>query len=127
MTKLTTGAALAALLIVAEAAASQAGAVTLYRGSSGASGVTHMAAAGVNIYRGPKPVEDELAGGEAAYRAPDSEIIVVECRRRPDRYLRTQGFYSGHPGDSRRFTQGFYSGPVDLPRSSVKIVRIKRK
>lgn len=115
-----------ALLLVSDAAMADAGAVTVWRGSTGASGVERASTAGVTVYRAPRPVEDELAGAGSAQSMPDTQVIIVECRRPPWRIVRTQGFYSGHPGSSRRFTQGFWSGPADLPKSSVRVIRTKR-
>jgi hypothetical protein len=118
------GAAFASLLF-SQALLCEAGAA-IHRGG-GASEIARTSERGVTVYRAPKPVESELAGGAPRRAAgAEVEIIVVECRRPPERFVRTQGFYSGHPGTSRRFTQGFWSGPVDLPKSRVKIVRLRR-
>jgi hypothetical protein len=80
---------------------------------------------GVTVYRAPGAL---LGGGEAPL-APTPEVavsttvkvVVVNHYHSKIRHLRTQGFYSGHPGKSRRFTQGFYSGPVDKGRSALDI------
>jgi hypothetical protein len=81
-------------------------------------GVARKSEHGVTVYRGAKPVATELAGaGPAPAATMISKTIIVEHHYHSRiRHLRTQGFYSGHPGKSRRFTQGFYSGPVDKGR-----------
>ena len=67
---------------------------------------------GVHLFRG------KVASGDGA-TAPAKDVpkIKVEikiaapsCSWRRLRGLRTQGFYSGDPYPSRRYTQGFYSG-----------------
>lgn len=122
-----TRAVLLALLIAAGAATS-AGAMTVQRGSAGASGVVRKAEAGVTVWRAAPLLDADLAGGDRVDPdGADTQIIIVDCRRGAKRYTRTQGFYSGHPGMSRRFTQGFWSGPVDLTRSSVRVVRVVRR
>ena len=68
---------------------------------------------GVHLYRGPRKLEeDALAGGptDQSVRYRKEIDIVVNVPFRRIRRLRTQGFYSGTPYPSRRFTQGFYSG-----------------
>ncbi len=76
----------------------------------------------VRVWRGeraaaPALAETALAGGNLTKAAPqETKIIVIRCGRGLN-HLRTQGFYSGHPGgQSRRFTQGFYSGAPDYRR-----------
>lgn len=77
---------------------------------------------GVAVYRAPSA----LLGGGAAPARPAAEeptavqtaVIVEHHYHSRIAHLRTQGFYSGHPGKSRRFTQGFYSGPADKGRSA---------
>lgn len=127
MTKFISVSVLVALFFAGEAAMAGAGAVTVWRGSSGVSGVERTTAAGVTVYRAPKPIESELAGAGPAPAMSETTIVVVECRRPPKRFMRTQGFYSGHPGYSRRFTQGFWSGSVDVPRSTARTVTIERR
>ena len=117
-------AALLALLILAQAV-SDADAATLLRGSAGASGVVRKSESGVAVWRGAKPAPDDLAGAAPPRARSGQTVIVVACRRGPERFVRTQGFYSGRPGASRRFAQGFWSGPVDLGRR-VSVVRIAR-
>jgi hypothetical protein len=80
---------------------------------------------GVNVYRGQAPVELDLAGGEARPRAAATTVVIVkDCRRMRSR-VRTQGFYSGHDGYTRRYTQGFYSGPPDFGGRRV-VARLNR-
>ncbi len=69
---------------------------------------------GITVWRGPVPVESELAGGERLVEPRMKTVIVVKCGRGMRSRVRTQGFYSGHDGASRRYTQGFYSGPPDF-------------
>lgn len=74
----------------------------------------------VRVWRGERStpqVAVELAGADAPkLSASPEKIVVIRCGRGLNR-LRTQGFYSGHPGGpSRRFTQGFYSGGADYGR-----------
>ena len=127
MSKLMTGAAAAALLFCGEAALSDAGAVTVYRGASGAAPVVRTVERGLNVYRGPKSADADLAGARPTPTAPRSEITVLMLRdcRRARSLVRTQGFYSGHDGYSRRFTQGFWSGPADLGRRA-RILVLRR-
>lgn len=79
---------------------------------------------GVAVYRAPSAL---LGGGVAPAKAITKEpeaaqttVIVEHHYHSRIAHVRTQGFYSGHPGKSRRFTQGFYSGPVDKGRSSYR-------
>lgn len=76
---------------------------------------------GVAVYRGEPARGEALAGGTTP-AIKEKTLVVIRKKIIEHRYharirhLRTQGFYSGHPGKSRRFTQGFYSGPVDKGR-----------
>ena len=85
-------------------------------GAAGASAAGLKSEGGVSVYRGAArepSLEVELSGGEPAKTAQSDEavkVVVVHHYHAKIRRLRTQGFYSGHPGKSRRFTQGFYSG-----------------
>ncbi len=76
---------------------------------------------GVTVWRAAPSTLIELEGDDEALidEAPPAtrEVIVVHHYHSRIKHLRTQGFYSGHPGCSRRFTQGFYSGPVDKGRA----------
>ncbi|NWG70354.1 MAG: hypothetical protein HXY23_01930 [Parvularculaceae bacterium] len=126
MTRMKVVAALAALFVIGDGAIAGAGAVTVWRGASGASNIERAVVSGVSVYRAAKPVESELAGAAPPRVGQSTEIIIVERRRPPKRFMRTQGFYSGHPGDSRRYAQGFWSGPVDLPRSTARFVLIRK-
>lgn len=112
--------AFAAMLLVLGGNALAAGGPTVTRmGKAGESGVSVSNEKGVRIYRGPAIEREARAGGGEAPSPADKTIIIkkkviVEHHYHAKiRHLRTQGFYSGHPGESRRFTQGFYSGPVD--------------
>lgn len=78
---------------------------------------------GVAIYRGPRSLAGAPLAASAEDAAPPPQaaaktVIVEHHYHSKIRHLRTQGFYSGHPGTSRRFTQGFYSGPADKGRSA---------
>lgn len=86
--------------------------------SAGDSGVSVKTENGVNVYRGAPVKREKLAGAPAA---PLARMVITRVKTIVEhhyhsriRHLRTQGFYSGHCGKSRRFTQGFYSGPADL-------------
>jgi hypothetical protein len=97
----------------------------LQRGANAPAATSRSVERGVAVWRGPKSVDLDLDGAGAA-QAPASEAttIVLDISLRPRRFLRTQGFFSGHPGSSRRFTQGFWSGPVDLgDRPRVVVLR----
>jgi len=67
---------------------------------------------GVHVFRGSR----SLAGGEPAMsRAMSRQSVEIEITAhgrswRRLRHLRTQGFYSGDPYPSRRYSHGFYSG-----------------
>lgn len=75
----------------------------------------------VRVWRGERAAivaGEELAGADTPKisAAKESTVVILRCGRGLNR-LRTQGFYSGHPGGpSRRFTQGFYSGGPDYRR-----------
>lgn len=114
-------AALIGAPLAAQADGTESGGVRLQLGgSNSAAGAAKSTEHGVTIWRGQPSLAIGLAGGEEApapQAAPASELIVVHHFHSSIRHLRTQGFYSGHPGKSRRFTQGFYSGPVDKGRT----------
>ena len=61
-----------------------------------------------------RPAAEEsmtLAGGKSTGRTIRKKIVVkTHCHRW--RRLRTQGFYSGDPYPSRRFTRGFYADRI---------------
>ncbi|MGE0409863.1 MAG: hypothetical protein AB7P23_11465 [Amphiplicatus sp.] len=71
---------------------------------------------GVRILRGAPALLGAAAPAPQPPAAAATRVVVVNHDHSRIRHLRTQGFYSGHPGKSRRFTQGFYSGPVDKGR-----------
>jgi hypothetical protein len=73
------------------------------------------------VWRAPRAVDlgALLDGGAPRAEAPR---IVVEIRARPPRQVSTQGFYSGDPQFSRRYTQGFYSGPPVRRASSLIVI-----
>lgn len=82
-------------------------------------GVSVRTEHGVKVYRAKPSLAIMLAGppepapqGKAASE-PCRTVVIERHYYTRLRRLRTQGFYSGHPGKSRRFTQGFYSGSVD--------------
>lgn len=104
------------LAIAAPAALAAPGPNILTTGSADARasmtrGVAHETVSGVNIFRGTPALLGETA---AAQEAPPIEVVLTGalCDRpfRTIRRMRTQGFYSGVPYPSRRYTQGFYSG-----------------
>lgn len=93
-------------------------------GGGGAFAATKSTERGVTVWRAAPSTAIELEGDEAtpyAVEAPAREVIVVHHFHSRIKHLRTQGFYSGHPWKSRRFTQGFYSGPVDKGRKAIDI------
>lgn len=115
-------AAAAALFLAFSPALAQAGgeapaqAVRLQLGGGSAqSGVKASEEGGVSVWRGAAQTAGELAGAPSAAPASAAHVKIVVIHRRDTRLnrLRTQGFYSGHPGRSRRFAQGFWSGPAD--------------
>jgi hypothetical protein len=129
---MTRTALIAALAAVAagNAAASEgaivgAPGVMLQRGALGAMGTERRVERGVAIYRGPRSLDVDLAGSAPAANVAEPKTVTVKVNLRPRRVLRTQGFYAGHPGYSRRFTQGFYSGPVDFGSRAAVFVRVK--
>ena len=68
---------------------------------------------GVHVFKGsPLKADDALLGGEPVSGDihQEVEIEILKQSRRQFRRMRTQGFYSGVPYPSRRYTQGFYSG-----------------
>ena len=75
-------------------------------------GVTYEDANGVHVFRG----RTALLGAETAptpkgeRRHIEIDVVIRPYAFRSLRRLRTQGFYSGIPYPSRRYTQGFYSG-----------------
>ena len=74
-------------------------------------GVTIEDTRGVHLIRGSqKLLGDEQTPENTAEQTIEVEIIRPIFVTRTFRRLRTQGFYSGKPYPSRRFTQGFYSG-----------------
>jgi hypothetical protein len=97
--------------------AAQAQGVRLQLGSAKADvkPITSSSVNGVRLWKGRAPAQEPaLLGAEPPTRIVhehDVRVIVVHKSRL--KRLRTQGFYAGHLGCSRRFTQGFYSGPVD--------------
>jgi len=123
MKKMALAAAVAAVFFGFSAGASAAGgpATILRLGSSGQSGVSVKTEHGVKVFRGAPVKRQEPAGGPASAPAAKTvvirkEVIVEHHYHSRIRHLRTQGFFSGHPLKSRRFTQGFFSGPVDKGR-----------
>ena len=69
---------------------------------------------GIHTFKGGVPVQEkELIGGETRMMKKIVDVKVIVRPYRSIRRLRTQGFYSGIPHPSRRYTQGFYSGPAD--------------
>lgn len=87
--------------------------------SAGDSGVSVKTEEGVKVYRGAPTKREKLAGAPAPLTrivVARKEVIIEHHYHSRIRRLRTQGFYSGHPGKSRRFTQGFYSGPAEMGR-----------
>ena len=110
----------AALAVSASGALAAPGPNILTAGSaetraSMTAGIAHETVRGVNIFRGtPALLGDAQTGGETPSLAetPIIEVTVTNagCPFRTIRRLRTQGFYSGVPYPSRRYTQGFYSG-----------------
>jgi hypothetical protein len=120
---LSIAAALAAMASAASAEAAMERGVLVIRGPGGAVAERSLER-NVRVWRGERAapsVATELAGAEAPKLAASPEkIIVIRCGRSLNR-LRTQGFYSGHPGGpSRRFTQGFFSGGPDY-RGCVRV------
>ena len=115
MMKTTAAAILSAALAGASGALAAPGPDILTTGSADArasmtKGVAHETVSGVNIFRGtPALLGEEPAAGETS-PAVGVQYINAGCSFRNLRRLRTQGFYSGVPYPSRRFTQGFYSG-----------------
>lgn len=88
-------------------------------GSAVDSGVSVKTEEGVKVYRGAPTKREKLAGAPAPLArivVARKEMIIEHHYHSRIRRLRTQGFYSGHPGKSRRFTQGFYSGPASMGR-----------
>ncbi len=68
---------------------------------------------GVHLFKGsPLREETKLLGAEPAPGAAtrNTEIEIRDRPWRRLRHLRTQGFYSGVPYPSRRYSHGFYSG-----------------
>lgn len=122
MKKMVLAAAAAAMAFAMGAGASAAGPSTILRlGSSGQSGVSMKTEHGVKVFRGAPVKREMLAGGPTSALATKTviirkEVIVEHHYHSRIRHLRTQGFFSGHPLKSRRFTQGFFSGPVDKGR-----------
>lgn len=94
------------------------GGARLFLGNDASPGAASVSERGVRVTRGAAPVQEMLAGagGKAAAAPRDVRVVVVHHYHAKRRTLRTQGFYSGYPTGSRRFTQGFYSGPVDKGR-----------
>ena len=93
-------------------------------GKAGGNAVTVKKEHGVTVYRGAAVKREAMLAGGAPSKAAAkpavierTKVIVEHHYHSRIRYLRTQGFYAGHPGKSRRFTQGFYSGPVDKGRN----------
>ncbi len=69
---------------------------------------------GVHVFRGGAPAQkNNLLGDEPRMMKKIVKVKIVARPFRSIRRLRTQGFYSGAPYPSRRYTQGFYSGPAD--------------
>jgi len=65
---------------------------------------------GVHLFKGGPPAQmAELPGDETRMVKKIVKVKVVVRPFRSNRRLRTQGFYSGVPYPSRRYTQGFYS------------------
>ncbi|MBI1365484.1 MAG: hypothetical protein GC153_05955 [Alphaproteobacteria bacterium] len=101
--------------IAASAAATDAGAATILQlgahKTGAASGVTTSSEKGVTVYRAA-PLREEAAPA-LEKKIVEKRIIIEKRTVWPVKHVRTVGFYSGHPGHTRRFTQGFYSGPPD--------------
>jgi hypothetical protein len=98
-------------------AADAQGAVRVTRGAAVAA-VERSDEAGVRVWRGSAPTRDlsaALEGAAPAAQIIEQRITIVRCGRARSQ-VRTQGFFAGHPGFSRRFTQGFYSGAPDFGR-----------
>ncbi|MEX0645718.1 MAG: hypothetical protein WD076_10430 [Parvularculaceae bacterium] len=114
---------IAAAPLAARADGTQSSGVRLQLGGGGAAyAATKSTERGVTVWRATPSIMIELLGDDEALidEAPSTkEVVVVHHFHSRMKHLRTQGFYSGHPGCSRRFTQGFYSGPVDKGRSSL--------
>lgn len=84
--------------------------------SAGDSGVSIKTENGVKVYRGAPAKRENLAGAPAGLARTvitQTKMVIEHHYHSRIRHLRTQGFYSGHCGKSRRFTQGFYSGLAD--------------
>jgi hypothetical protein len=118
---------LVAAPLAAKADGTETSGVRLQLGSGGdAFAATRSVERGVTVWRAAPSLAYELEGGEDAALieeapAETTKVIVVHHFHSRMKHLRTQGFYSGHPGKSRRFTQGFYSGPVDKGRGSLDL------
>lgn len=78
------------------------------------SGMSFEQTNGVHLFRGRKSLDEiELLGADTVdteWLRGASVLIVKQGPHRSFRRLRTQGFYSGIPYPSRRYTKGFYSG-----------------
>lgn len=76
-------------------------------------GVSVEQVKGVHIVRGTPALLGAKKAAQAAPPGIELSMVWPDCRSCPSRTfrrLRTQGFYSGIPYRSRRYTQGFYSG-----------------
>ena len=65
---------------------------------------------GVHVFRGSRVLAGDAAAPAVARQNIEIEIIAPAFVWRRLRHMRTQGFYSGDPYPSRRYTHGFYSG-----------------
>lgn len=107
----------------AAADGTEGGATVLRLGKASKTGVTVKQENGVVVYRGAAMERPTMLAGATASKPLSkptvierTKVIVEHHYHSRIRHLRTQGFYAGHPGKSRRFTQGFYAGPVDKGR-----------
>lgn len=75
-------------------------------------GVSYEDIKGVHVFRGKAALLGDAPAPGPQIRRQRIEIEIITRQRpwRSFRRLRTQGFYSGIPYPSRRYTQGFYSG-----------------
>lgn len=73
-------------------------------------GMTYEDINGVHVFRGSKALLGDDPAPKAMRETREIEIVIKHRPWRRLRKLRTQGFFSGVPYPSRRYTQGFYSG-----------------
>jgi hypothetical protein len=101
-----------------------ASAAGFYKVGGAGAGITMNTENGVRVWRAAKRVDLELVGAGPAASAPAAPSIVIEVIARTRQQASSQGFWSGDPVGSRRYTQGIYSGePVRRGRTAVRIWR----